>query len=234
MRVLHDHRRRGGQRCSAPATKWAISGIERAVGVVDDVELCGLVGAEGAALVGHVLLPAGHDQRAGHRTRSAIWLAIVPDGTKSASGLPTLGEHLLQAVDRIVAEAVVADLGLGHGAAWPPSAGSRCRCAGPRRREQRAELGHRRHGTVARHGCKRSCRALDLATDAAQRAADLLLDGFEQACHRRDQVDRHRHGVGDGPGVRAAHRVDVAAARPDDGLVGEEGSACREPAACAG
>ena len=51
-------------------------------------------------------------------TRTAIWLAMTPDGTKSAAGLPTrCREGLLQrAHGRVLAVVVVADLGLRHGA----------------------------------------------------------------------------------------------------------------------
>ena len=52
-------------------------------------------------------------------TRSAIWLAIVPDGTNTAAALPIMSAKRRSSAPhgRVVAEAVVADLGLGHGPA---------------------------------------------------------------------------------------------------------------------
>ena len=53
------------------------------------------------------------------RRRRAIWLAIVPDGTNTAaSAADPGGEGGLEGVDGgVLAGAVVADLGLGHGLA---------------------------------------------------------------------------------------------------------------------
>jgi myo-inositol-1(or 4)-monophosphatase len=67
---------------------------------------------------------------------------------------------------------------------------------------------------------------LDLATDAAQRAADLLLDGFDQARATVETKSTATDMVSEMD--RASERLIVStllAARPDDGLVGEEGSA---------
>jgi myo-inositol-1(or 4)-monophosphatase len=67
---------------------------------------------------------------------------------------------------------------------------------------------------------------LDLATDAAQRAADLLLDGFERARATVETKSTATDMVSELD--RASERLIVStllAARPDDGLVGEEGSA---------
>jgi myo-inositol-1(or 4)-monophosphatase len=67
---------------------------------------------------------------------------------------------------------------------------------------------------------------LDLATDAALRAADLLLDGFEQARATVETKSTATDMVSEMD--RASERLIVStllAARPDDGLVGEEGSA---------
>jgi myo-inositol-1(or 4)-monophosphatase len=66
---------------------------------------------------------------------------------------------------------------------------------------------------------------LDLATDAAQRAADLLLDGFEQARATVETKSTATDMVSEMD--RASERLIVStllAARPDDGLVGAEGS----------
>jgi myo-inositol-1(or 4)-monophosphatase len=66
---------------------------------------------------------------------------------------------------------------------------------------------------------------LDLATDAARRAADLLLDGFERARATVETKSTATDMVSEMD--RASERLIVAtllAARPDDGLVGEEGS----------
>ena len=67
---------------------------------------------------------------------------------------------------------------------------------------------------------------LDLATDAAQRAADLLLDGMGQARTTVETKSTATDMVSEMD--RASERLIVStllAARPDDGLVGEEGSA---------
>ena len=64
-----------------------------------------------------------HDAGAGDRhcvpgrpsSRSAIWLPIVPDGTKTAASLPTRSANAPRAAHgRVLAVAVVAHLGLGH------------------------------------------------------------------------------------------------------------------------
>ncbi|MGH9231272.1 MAG: inositol monophosphatase family protein [Acidimicrobiales bacterium] len=69
---------------------------------------------------------------------------------------------------------------------------------------------------------------LDLATDAAQRAADLLLDGMGRARTSVETKSTATDMVSEMD--RASERLIVStllAARPDDGLVGEEGSASR-------
>jgi myo-inositol-1(or 4)-monophosphatase len=66
---------------------------------------------------------------------------------------------------------------------------------------------------------------LDLATDAAQRAAELLLDGMGQARATVETKSTATDMVSEMD--RASERLIVStllAARPDDGLVGEEGS----------
>ena len=67
---------------------------------------------------------------------------------------------------------------------------------------------------------------LDLATDAAQRAADLLLDGLGRARITVETKSTATDMVSEMD--RASERLIVStllAARPDDGLVAEEGSA---------
>jgi myo-inositol-1(or 4)-monophosphatase len=69
---------------------------------------------------------------------------------------------------------------------------------------------------------------VDLATDAAQRAAHLLLDGFERARATVETKSTTTDMVSEMD--RASERLIVSTlltARPDDGLVGEEGSATR-------
>jgi myo-inositol-1(or 4)-monophosphatase len=71
-----------------------------------------------------------------------------------------------------------------------------------------------------------SVALLDLATDAAQRAADLLVDGFERARATVETKSTATDMVSEMD--RASERLIVStllAARPDDGLDGEEGSA---------
>ena len=60
--------------------------------------------------------PTTTDRARPAEQRSASWLPIVPDGTKSAASLPTRSANAsCETVDgRVLAVAVVADLGLGH------------------------------------------------------------------------------------------------------------------------
>ena len=52
-------------------------------------------------------------------SRKAIWLAMTPDGTKSAAGLPTRSANASseRRHGRVLPVVVVTDLGLGHGSA---------------------------------------------------------------------------------------------------------------------
>jgi hypothetical protein len=127
-------------------------GVEDAVGVVDDLQLGRLVDAERAALVGHDVLAApGHDQRSGggqhpegdlvrHRAR----------GHEHGRGhARERGVAVLQPDDGgVVAEAVVAHLGVGHGGAHGRGrAGDGVAPQVDGRRDGDAG-GHRGHGTV--------------------------------------------------------------------------------------
>ena len=212
--------------------------VERAVVVVDDVELGHLVDARRAALVRHdVLAPPGHHRGARRRraTRSATWLAIVPDGTNSAASLPTRSaKRCLEAVDGgVLAEAVVAHLGLGHG---PPHRGRRAGHGVGAQVDGRAERWwaasqrtvpslvvtcrpiprHAADPGAARRAGQRRRRAGRCA--AARRAARRPRATVETKSSPTDMVTEMD---------RASERLIVStllAARPDDGILGEEGS----------
>ena len=110
-----------------------LGGIEAARRRRHGVELDGGVAGGRAVLVGDEVRrrPATTVVPAAARTRTAIWLAMVPDGTKRAAGLPTRAAKGLR---------VRSPSGPRRSrrrpprpppwpGAWPGWAGSRCRCA---------------------------------------------------------------------------------------------------------
>ena len=92
VRVLHEHgRRRHPPDLGIGGPPGDLRRVEGAVGVVERDHLHGRVGARGGRLPHHEVLaaPASTADPGGASSRSAIWLAIVPDGTNSDASFPT-------------------------------------------------------------------------------------------------------------------------------------------------
>ena len=198
--------------------------VEGAVVVVEGDELGGALvpNAPRSYATTWARRPASTAEPAAPSSRMAIWLPIVPDGTNSAAALPTrAGERLLERPHRgVLAIAVVADVGVGH---RPPH---RRRRPGDRVGAEIDEHGRNLPSVAAAMApaVTAAGELLDLATDAAAAAADLLLAGVRTAPHERASP-RRRSPTWSPRWTTPPRRwcaTHLLGARPADGFLGEE------------
>ena len=207
-----------------------IIGSNQSIAVVDEVELDGGIHRRAAVLVGDdVLMTPDHHRCAGHAEEAQRDLVRHRARRYEQRGLlaEAVREHGFQLIHRgVLATAVVADLGLGHGAAHGG--------CGPRHRvgSEIDEIAHGR-GTLPPGAYRGGVAAVDLeellglARRLGTAAGELVREGLTT----RRQIDT-KSTTTDlvtemDRGSEALVVEGLRSVRPGDGIVGEEGSEAR-------